>query len=219
MDTLENILGEDYMELVTDVHFDKQSYKVSVRFGNQIKPIKDSTQKVTIKQGKNGLFIYEVPKSYGMEPLAVFLKKTIDMNLELQAKGKLYQQCVQQLQKVFTEHSLDELSTLKFVIGDTEDNSTVVGNGTIDFTKQLDETEVNVDSLVESEKKKMSPVKESEEPIQTHDANPEEEGFTDDAPVSQIGEHSESWKPVGSDGETIVNPTNGLVSGKVKVIM
>lgn len=150
METLEKILG-DFMNLVQSINFPNGKYQIVMKYGDQIRPIVDKSNKITIVPYENGLCVYEISRENSLETLAVFIKKTIDYNVEAKAKGKLYNQKVKELEAIFTEHTLQELEGLRFVLGDGKDEMSA--DKAVNFEAKLDDIEMSAEEIEEEPKK------------------------------------------------------------------
>lgn len=215
METLEKILGE-FMNLVQSINFPQGKYQIVMRYGDQIRPIVDKSNKISIVPYEKGLCVYEISREDSLETLAVFIKKTIDYNVEAKAKGRLYTQKVKELEEIFTEHTLQELETLKFVLG-TGDEELPAENA-VSFENKLSEIEMSADEIQEEPKKTGKKGKKQEKRptdiISTK--SPDGGNIMDIPPVA-----NQSTDTIDSQESVIMSTattkTDGMVAGQVDI--
>ncbi len=112
-------------------------------------------QNVTKLKGEDAInyyMLYSEKKGVGVDELLAFVSKTIAINLEREKKHDLLRVKVEELKKLFKEHSLTKLTKLKFTF--SED----------DLTPSLSDFDLNIDDDI-----KELEVIPNEEIIQTNE--------------------------------------------------
>ena len=109
-----------YMEYFRGIDIQKNIIIIKVQFHDKWMTMNfsDDTIKVTPSEKvPNEWFFYGNIQNTTIDKIFDFVEYTIKFNQELEKKKKLFDEKKNELVKLFSEHSIDELIKLKFVLG------------------------------------------------------------------------------------------------------